>query len=283
MDMHESPASGWVGVFTEIMILDRLKNAARALVRVPPAARSVVVLEDDIFLVSYPKSGNTWLRFLIANLKGAGNVDFSNIEELVPDIYRHTNEKLMKFPRPRVLKSHEYLDLRYPKVIYLVRDPRDVVLSYFHHVKKFLRVERQQTEDEFVESFIAGRLDGYGTWGQHVGAWRLAKRGEAEFLMIRYEDLQTDPKAELTKIAAHVGINSDREMILSCLRLCDFDRMKEMELDHGKRWQPLAKTCESMPFVRKGRSGGWREELKPDLARRIESAWGDLMSDLGYL
>ncbi len=266
------------------MILGRLKNAARALVRVPPAARNVVVLEDDIFVVSYPKSGNTWVRFLIANLMGAGSsVDFSNIEKLVPDIYRHTNEKLMRYRRPRVLKSHEYLDLRYPRVIYLVRDPRDVVLSYFHHVKKFLRIERQQSIDEFVELFIAGRLDGYGSWGQHVGTWRLAKGGEAGFLVIRYEDLQTDPEAELVKIAAHVGISSDREMILSCLQLSDFDRMKEMELDHGKRWQPLAGTCESMPFIRKGRSGGWREELQPDLARRIESAWGDLMSDLGYL
>lgn len=266
------------------MILGRLKDAARALFRVPTAGRNIVVLEDDIFVVSYPKSGNTWVRFLVANLMGArGGVDFSNIEKLVPDIYQHTNEKLLRHPRPRVLKSHEYLDLRYPRVIYLVRDPRDVVLSYFHHVKKFLRIERQQSIDEFVESFIAGRLDSYGSWGQHVGTWRLAKRGETDFLVIRYEDLQTDPETELAKIAVHVGINVDREMILSCLQLCDFDRMKEMELDHGKHWQPLANTHKSMPFIRKGRSGGWREELEPELTRRIESAWGELMSDLGYL
>jgi len=266
------------------MILDRFKNAARALVRVPPAGRNIIVLEDDTYVVSYPKSGNTWVRFLVANLMGAlGAVDFKTIERLVPDIYEHSNGNLLRYSRPRVLKSHEYVDLRYPKVIYLVRDPRDVVVSYFHHARKFFRIEQDKSIDEFVESFIAGRLNAYGSWGQHVGTWRLARGGEAEFMMIRYEDLQTHPTAELAEIAAHLGVNADENMIASCLELSDFDRMKEMERNHGNRWITLADTRKSMPFIRKGRAGGWRDELKPDLARRIESAWGDLMSDLGYL
>jgi len=72
-------------------------------------------------------------------------------------------------------------------------------------------------------------------------------------------------------------------MIVSCLELSDFDRMKEMERNHGNHWVTLADTRENMPFIRKGRAGGWWEELETGLARRIESAWGDLMSDLGYL
>ena len=71
--------------------------------------RYLTVLPDDIFIVSYPKSGNTWMRFLIGNLLFQDEpITFSNIELKVPDIYRNNNRKLLKISSPRILKSHEY-------------------------------------------------------------------------------------------------------------------------------------------------------------------------------
>ena len=92
--------------------------------------RSITVFPDDIFLVSYPKSGNTWMRFLIGNLLHQDEpITFSNIELKVPDIYQNSNRKLLQISPPRILKSHEYFDPRYKKTICIVRDTRDIAVS----------------------------------------------------------------------------------------------------------------------------------------------------------
>src|SRR5438046_5865734 len=89
--------------------------------------RNFSVYADDTFLVSYPRSGNTWTRFLIANLLHPEiEVGFANIESLVPDTAALSSRTLKRVSRPRVLKSHQYFDPRYTNVVYVVRDPRDV-------------------------------------------------------------------------------------------------------------------------------------------------------------
>src|SRR5205823_12606754 len=80
--------------------------------------RNFAVYPDDTFVVSYPRSGNTWARFLIANLVHSGqNVSFINIEKLIPDTSSQSNRALKATPRPRIIKTHQYFDHRYRKVI----------------------------------------------------------------------------------------------------------------------------------------------------------------------
>src|SRR5262250_812152 len=100
--------------------------------------RNFPVFPDDVFIVSYPKSGNTWTRFLIANLLyPEKHPDFSNINLVIPDPEALSKRTLAKLPRPRILKSHQYFDPRYLRIIYVVRDPRDVLLSQYHfHMKR---------------------------------------------------------------------------------------------------------------------------------------------------
>ena len=87
------------------------------------ADRQFTVLEDDRFLISYPKSGNTWLRFLLANLlcPDGQQVRLANLDQHVPDVYRHTDEELLARDRPRFMKTHEYLDPRYRRLVYVAR------------------------------------------------------------------------------------------------------------------------------------------------------------------
>ena len=106
------------------------------------AGTHLKVYPDDVFIVSYPRSGNTWMRFLVGELVFQKEIDFHNLRELIPDIYIYgcTHSFLESLNRPRYIKSHEPYDPRYPKVIYLVRDPRDVAISYYNWLLKFKKI-----------------------------------------------------------------------------------------------------------------------------------------------
>ena len=101
-----------------------LAQAGRVLTGRQIAGRGLTVFPDDIFLVSYPRSGNTWTRFLLGNLIDQNDlVTFSNIESRIPEIYFNRDRFLRQLLRPRMLKSHECFQPHYPRVIYIVRDP----------------------------------------------------------------------------------------------------------------------------------------------------------------
>src|SRR5271165_3843446 len=83
------------------------------------AGRAFHVWPDDIFLVSFPKSGNTWTRFLLGNLMNPDRpVGFADIESVVPDIAVFPRANFRKLKRPRLIKSHDCFDPRYRRVIY---------------------------------------------------------------------------------------------------------------------------------------------------------------------
>src|SRR5271163_2666342 len=136
-------------------LVGSVRQASRVLTGRQLAGRGVTVFPDDIFLVSYPKSGNTWTRFLLGNLMHTDcRITFSNVEQKVPDIYGASKNTLKKSPRPRLLKSHECFDPRYRRVIYVVRDPRDVAVSAYHYDRKC----RNISDDFPVETYISSRF-----------------------------------------------------------------------------------------------------------------------------
>jgi len=246
-----------------------------------PVRRRVTVFPDDTFITSYPKSGNTWTRFLIANLlRPGGEVDFLNIQRIVPDMYRDLDPALRRLPRPRVLKSHEPYTPGYPKVLLIVRDPRDIALSYFHYKIAHGVMDPDTPIAEFVERFVTGRVDGFGPWGENVGSWLGAREGDDAFLMLRYEDIKANTPGALRKIAGLIGVEADDATIEQAVKDSSFDRMRE--LDSKQQWNPT-QLKGATPFVRKASAGGWRDDLPAESVQLIESHFGSVMSRLGYL
>ena len=245
--------------------------------------RNFEIFPDDTFLVSYPKSGNTWTRFLVANLLRAEEpVTFANIESIVPDNVKNTRRELARIPRPRIVKSHEYFDCRYKKVIYIVRDPRDIVVSYYHYHLKTRVIEDGFSLEQSVGRFLRGEVDAYASWNENVLSW-LATRGDSpNFLLLRYEDMMADPVTELRKIAAFLGLERSEEQLARAIERSSADRMRELEKKEADVWINTKKTRKDIPFVRTAKSGGWKESLPADLVLQIESAWGDTMQKLGY-
>ena len=246
--------------------------------------RNVEVFPDDTFLLSYPKSGNTWSRFLVANLIHTdGPVDFSNINGIIPSTEGTTKRYLTSVPRPRVLKSHEYFDPRYPKIVFIVRDPRDVVLSEYHWDIKRRALKDDCRIEDFVERFVHGPLNHpFGTWGDNVASWFYTRRNSPSFLLIKYESLQTDPVREVTRIARFLNIPAGPDRIEFAFQQSSADRMRELERKQGPVWASTKETRQDKPFIRSAKSGGWKAELPEPCTARLEAVWGGLMRDLGY-
>lgn len=262
-----------------------LKVAITYLLGTDKAERNFRVYPDDTFLVSYPRSGNTWTRFLIANLVHPDQpVSFTNIEKLIPDTSSQSNRALKRTPRPRIIKTHEYFDHRYPRTIYIVRDPRDVALSYYDFQRKYRQIEDKYPLDRYVDDFVSGRLISadWGTWAENVASWVYTRGNRKEFLLLRYEDMIKDTAAELVRIAAFLGIEADPQRLRGAVERSSADRMRELEKSEAGQWIATKNRRQDIPFVRVAKSGGWKASLPQSCVGQIEAAWGDLMTTLGY-
>ena len=249
------------------------------------AGRTLTVRPDDTFIVSYPRSGNTWTRFLVANLlHPAEPATFANIERWVPDTEAQSSRYMRSIPSPRTIKSHSYFDPRYPRVIYVVRDPRDVVLSYYDFSRKYRHIEDNYPLERYVSDCIRGRLisAGWGTWGENVASWAFARGARPGFLLLKYEDMKAQPERELARIARFYGVEPTTELLATTLARSSADRMRELEKTQGKDWVSTKDKRSDIPFIRTASTGGWRSQLKPETVAEIESAWGNIMAQLGY-
>ncbi|MEN8145206.1 MAG: sulfotransferase domain-containing protein [Gemmatimonadota bacterium] len=263
-----------------------LKGGLKYALRVDrPAGMTLFpIFPDDLFLTSFPKSGNTWLRFLTANLLWPElDVSFENIDELVPDIYRKTNHALARMGRPRVLKSHEPYDPRYRRIVYVVRDPRSVLLSYQSYMEK-MGTENHTLQDCAGVLFDHGRF--VGTWQEHVSGWLGASQRNPERVMVlRYEDVLRSPESEVERLAKFLAVDPGPDLIRRAISASSFDSMKRLESEAGEAWEVTSRSeRKDIPFVRSGEVAEWERVLgaENDLRDWIEERCGELLQQLGY-
>ena len=264
-------------------MIDKLIRGTKRALGLHHPGRNLDVWPDDTFVISYPKSGNTWTRFLVANLVHPDTpADFANINTLIPDPEALSKRELARSPRPRILKSHTYFDPRFPRVIYIVRDPRDVAVSeyYFHR-------KRRLVPDDFpiaqhVSNFVAGNTTQYASWGENVVSWMMTRARRPGFLFLRYEDLLADAASELKKLVQFLGLTPSDALIRQAIERSSPERMREFEKKQAHMWSSISETRQDIPFVRTARSGNWKTELPESAIAEIENAWGPLMAWLGY-
>lgn len=240
------------------------------------------IRDDDVFLVSYPKSGNTWARFLLSNAISPSGypVDFRNIDKIIPDIYKVNLYDLHKMQGRRIIKSHSSFNPLYPKVIYIVRNPFDVATSYFFYSKKIGSISNDMVIEDYIDKFINDPGE-FGTWEQNVKSWIYPMIGKDNFILIKYEDLLDNAANTIQRMLKFINVNAAREMD-EIISLSSFDNMKNLERRQHSKWLTTKNSDPKIPFVRKGMQGSWREDMNRDCARKISSRWGDFIQSLGY-
>jgi hypothetical protein len=261
------------------------KRIAKYLLGTDIAGRQIAVRPDDTFIVSYPRSGNTWTRFLIANLLFAGQpISFANIERLIPDAEAQSSLYMKRVPSPRVIKSHQYFDHRYPKVLYITRDPRDVAVSYYNFSRKYRHFADDYPLEHYVHGFVTGTVlsSGWGTWAENVGTWVAARNGQPTFLLLRYEDLIADTQAELAKVARFFGVDASPGELSRAIENSSADHLRELEKKEGGQWVTTKDKRSDIPFIGSAAAGKWKSVLPGASIEEIESTWGNTMAQLGY-
>ena len=258
---------------TRAQLTDGLKSlAARQFL---PAERS----DDDLFIVEFPKSGVTWLTFLIANVNAQLNGDsrtvtFFNVNDFVPDVQsvRHVGPVRSSLPGYRCFKSHSPYVAAYRKVVYLVRDPRNVMVSYW----TFLR--GLGWWHGTLEELVASRRYGIRAWVDHVGGWAQGIDPAASFAVLRYEDLTANTTAELTRLYALLGVPVTPQIVASAIERSSIDRMRELEKSFAAGHPALR----GLEFVRRQPLGGARAPISAAARDLIERQAAPLMKQFGY-
>lgn len=264
-------------------MFNKVISAVKFLTRRDPPGRLLKTLPDDTFLVSYPKSGNTWLRFLVSNLIQADPpVSLVGADSLIPAVDGKSKKYFNEMPTPRIIKSHYPFTETYKRVIYVVRDPRDVVMSQYHYQIKRGVLDPGTPVEPFVGRFLAGDVCPYGSWGENVGSWLATRRGTSQFLLVRYEDMQADILKETERIADFIGIAPDPTRFATAIERSSAKRMRELEKAERDQWASTKGTRQDMFFIRSATSGEGKASLPAHCLDQIEAEWGDLMTSLGY-
>ncbi|MGH8905767.1 MAG: sulfotransferase domain-containing protein [Egibacteraceae bacterium] len=232
----------------------------------------------DAVLVSYPKSGSTWLRFLLGSVLGGQEVDFDSVRDALPPIGRHRGAPRLLPSGGRVVRSHEPLDALTGRggqpVVYLVRDGRDVAVSYLHHLRRIGGFTGDFAA--FLPRFLSGTIDGYGPWHTHVqGA--LAPRDRQ--LTVRYEDLRRATVSELARILAFLGVEPEVNLLEAAVAANAKDRMRAKE----QTSKLLARqNADGSSFVRGDGGPSWRQLLDPAALTEFERVAGPALQAFGY-
>ena len=247
----------------------------------PTDAFAASVRPLDVFLCTYPKSGTTWLGYLLAQLLKESpdeQLGLDSFNRYVPDVntlYRRRAGLvgLAGLGDPRFMLCHAEFDPTLPRVVYVLRDPRDVMVSYWHY-QRFLRPGHVESLAEFLQRPAYFPC----AWDAHVRGWLLPRR-HPNLLVLRYEDMHADTAGVLRQVLDFAGLSVEPAAIAAAVDQSRFSRMRAAEERFGVG-DKAAGTDER--FVRKGRVGSWQEEMGPAELRLLEDRFGEVMRQVGY-
>ncbi|XP_054785102.1 LOW QUALITY PROTEIN: cytosolic sulfotransferase 5-like [Prosopis cineraria] len=256
--------------------------------------------DSDIILVTMPKSGTTWLKlsltlYLIAKPIIPLNPDpivtaphpllTTNSHDLVPflelHLYLENNPDLSSFLSPRLFATHlpyfplpESIKSSRCKIVYLCRNPKDVLVSYWHFTSEFRPDSHVSNvvDADLFEKFCQGK-NPYGPfWDQILGYYQESLKRPEKIMFLRFEELKSEPVRVLKELAEFLGFGFSKEeengdAVGDILRLCSFGNLSNLEVNKSGK-SSTGMTCKN--YFRRGEVGDSKNFLTPDMIKRLD-------------
>lgn len=270
--------------------------------------------EKITWLASYPKSGNTWVRLLLTAYRNGGVVDIDKVDATDADNYEYFTRavcpldlsdvsygtKLLLRPaallhqlassakRPLILKTHHcngtpvgLAPLIPPalteRAIYIVRDPRDVALSFSRHLGQDLdTVITNMSEPAYGLGKDNEVPHHISSWSLNIKTWM--KEEDFPVLLVKYEDLCDNTEGQLKRILDFCDLEIDDDRIRAAVNACNIDKIRDQEIRHGFKESPPE--SDSLFFFKGGSQ--WLEHMSLEHIQRIQRDHSEAMRILGY-
>ena len=229
---------------------------------------------EDIFIAGYPKSGNTWFQNLVAGLVFGIVADKTCpdlINDLVPDV--HHNPAYKRYQTPTFFKTHYKPLPEYKNVVYLLRDGRDVMVSYWHH-----QCAMERREISFLDMVRNGTALFPCKWHEHVTAW-MANPYQARMLVIKYEDLLIRPVRELERFCDFTGREIDHAYLELIAEKASFKYLQSRE---QRTASPNSLWPKEKAFFRRGKAGSFHDEMPDDVLKVFMTEAKEILEKQGY-
>lgn len=240
--------------------------------------------DKDVYLVSYPRSGNTWMRVLLAEIiYGESGESLRDLGYYMPDINKPRLMKNVIEVGCHYIKAHDPLMINrrselFKKVLYIIRDPRDIVISWFRFQSGRLY---HKDFNHFFLDWISDRIYP-SSWQTHVNSWTGPgiDMNDVDVCVVRYEDLLKDAFSVLKKIMTFLDLDVEPVRIREGIKKASVDKMRRKE--KLGFWEDNV-NLDKLQFIGPATSNQWQKILTEEQVNLIFYYSGNEMKRFGYL
>ena len=257
-------------------------------------ARAFTPRAEDIIIATYSKAGTTWMQQIVHGLRTGGDMNFSEITEVIPWILLAHDLGLdlagEQRGHPRAFKSHQAWDevAKGCRYIYVVRDPKDSALSFYNFMNGWFLEADSVSLDTFIEEFYVQGYLNNGYWPHLLSWWPV--RNNPEVLYLCYENMREDLPGTVKAVADFIGVDEPKAIdIATSQATFEFMNAHNRQFDDhlitNVRNAPCGLPVDAVTSkVKTGRVGGSKQLLSAAAHALLDSAWEQTITpELGFI